>query len=200
MSRLFSEVKTEFDKKYASVTKFENFLPEHLTLSKTSIIRKTNGMPNEQFYKWQLLYSLVFSGLYKRDYIGTEVHFPKGNKNSAPIKFDGAVFDDINWFERYKSYHRDKNQESLDWLRKHIIAVIEIKNETGKDTETVWNQQLKPALKESENKFCLGILYDAERLYLSSTPGHYWVYTNCRHCFSERNAHKTRRFSIFPLT
>ncbi|MCL2065704.1 MAG: N-6 DNA methylase, partial [Candidatus Cloacimonetes bacterium] len=30
----------------------------------------------------------------------------------------------------------------------------------------VWNQQLKPALKESENDFCLAILYDTERLYL----------------------------------
>jgi type I restriction enzyme M protein len=104
--------------------------------------------------------------MYAKDYIGTEVYFPKGNKNSAPIKFDGTIFDDINWFEYYKDYHKNKNQEALDWLRKHIIAVIEIKKENSKDVETVWNQQLKPALKESENDFCLGILYDAERLYL----------------------------------
>ncbi|MDR0683410.1 MAG: N-6 DNA methylase, partial [Dysgonamonadaceae bacterium] len=65
-----------------------------------------------------------------------------------------------------KSYHVEKKQESLDWLRKHIIAVIEIKKENGKDVETVWNQQLKPALKESENDFCLGVMYDTERLYL----------------------------------
>lgn len=31
--------------------------------------------------------------------------FQKGNKNSAPIKFDGAIFDDINWFEHYKEFH-----------------------------------------------------------------------------------------------
>lgn len=32
-----------------------------------------------------------------------------------------------------------------------------------KNIETIWNQQLKPALKESENDFCLGILYDTEK-------------------------------------
>jgi type I restriction enzyme M protein len=166
MIKSFSQVKIEFDQKYSSKEQFDNFLPEHLTLTKKTVIQKENGVKNEQYYKWQFFYALVNSGMYAKDYIGTEVFFPKGNKNSAPIKFDGAIFDDANWFEYYKSYHVEKKQESLDWLRKHIIAVIEIKKENSKDVETVWNQQLKPALKESENDFCLGIMYDTERLYL----------------------------------
>jgi len=108
----------------------------------------------------------VQSGLYQKDYLGCEVYFPKGNKNSAPIKLDGAIFDDPNWFDWYKKYHKNKDQESLDWLRKHLLGVIEFKKEDSKDNETVYNQQLKPAIKESENDFCLGILYDTERLYL----------------------------------
>ena len=166
MAKTFSQVKLEFDKKYSTAIEFDNFLPEHLTVTKKTTLKKKNGSNNEQYYKWQFFYSLVYSGMYSKDYIGTEVYFPKGNKNSAPIKFDGAIFDDTNWFEHYKDYHNNKSQESLDWLRNHIIAVIEIKKENSKDVETVWNQQLKPALKESENDFCLGILYDTERLYL----------------------------------
>lgn len=166
MAKTFSQVKLEFDKKYSTAIEFDNFLPEHLTVTKKTTLKKKNGSNNEQYYKWQFFYSLVYSGMYSKDYIGTEVYFPKGNKNSAPIKFDGAIFDNTNWFEHYKEYHTNKNQESLDWLRNHIIAVIEIKKENSKDVETVWNQQLKPALKESENDFCLGILYDTERLYL----------------------------------
>jgi len=166
MAKSFSQAKAEFDKKYETSMEFTNFLPEHLTLNKKTVLKKKNGAKNEQYYKWQFFYALVHSGLYAKDYIGTEVCFPKGNKNSAPIKFDGAIFDDKDWFEHYKSYHKDKNQESLDWLRKHLIAVIEIKKENSKDIETVWNQQLKPALKESENDFCLGVLYDTERLFL----------------------------------
>lgn len=166
MKKTFSEAKLDFDKIYSNLLDLDNFLSEHLTLSKKTIIKDKNGTKNEQYYKWQFFYSLVHSGMYSKDYIGSEIYFPKGNKNSAPIKFDGAIFDDINWFEHYKEFHTKKNQESLDWLRNHIIAVIEIKKENSKDIETIWNQQLKPALKESENDFCLGILYDTERLYL----------------------------------
>jgi len=174
----FSQAKIKFDQKYGNRKQFDNFLSEHLTLNKKTIIQKKNGAKNEQYYKWQFFYALVNSGMYAKDYIGTEVYFPKGNKNSAPIKFDGAIFDDENWFEYYKSYHVDKNQESLDWLRKHVIAVIEIKKEDSKDIETVWNQQLKPALKESENDFCLGILYDTERLYLFKKQGNKFLRLN----------------------
>lgn len=178
MIKSFSQVKLEFDKKFCNAIEFQNFLSEHLTSNKTTSIRKKNGDRNEQYYKWQFLYALVNSGMYMKDYIGTEIFFPKGNKNSAPIKFDAAIFDDTNWSEYYEDYHVNKSQSALDWLRKHTIALIEIKNEDSKDIETVWNQQLKPALKESENEFCLGILYDAERLYLFKKQGNYFLRLN----------------------
>ena len=121
---------------------------------------------NEEYYKWQFFYALIYSGLYKKDYLGSEVYFPKGNKSSAPIQLDGAIFDDVNWFDWYKKYYTDKDQGSLDLLRKHLIGVIEFKKENSKSIELIYNQQLKPAIKESENDFCIGILYDTERLYL----------------------------------
>ena len=178
MAKSFSQIKLEFDKKYEDSNEFNNFLSEHLTFNKKSTFKKKDGSKNEQYYKWQFLYALINSGMYAKDYFGTEVLFPKGNKNSASIKFDCAIFDDTNWYDYYKSYHTNKTQESLDWLRKHIIAIIEIKKEDSKDIETVWNQQLKPALKESENEFCLGILYDTERLYLFKKQGNYYIRLN----------------------
>ena len=48
----------------------------------------------------------------------------------------------------------------------HLVCVIEFKKEDSKDIESVFNTQLKPALKESEADFCIGIIYDTERLYL----------------------------------
>ncbi len=164
--KTFLEAKQEFDSKYCSLQEFTAFIPVNQILAKKYTIKNIKNEKNEEYYKWQFFYALVYSGLYKKDYLGCEVYFPKGNKNSAPIKLDGAIFDDTNWFDWYKKYHKHKNQEALDWLRKHLIGVIEFKNENSKDTETVYNQQLKPAIKESENNFCLGILYDAERLYL----------------------------------
>src|SRR5882672_4848794 len=163
---LFSTYKEKFDKKYQVQEYFDCFLPVNETLNATTKIKGVDGKPNEEYYKWQFLYALVNSGMYAKDFIGTEVYFPKGNKSSAPIKFDAAVFDDKDWFEYYKRWHASKDQSALDWLRKHLLAAFEFKKEGGKHVEAVYNQQLKPAMKESERDFCLGVLYDSERLYL----------------------------------
>jgi type I restriction enzyme M protein len=164
--RTFLETKQEFDKQYSGKSEFTSFVPIHTTSSKSCKIKGKNNSHNEEYYKWQFLYALVYSGMYEKDYIGVEVQFPKGNKNSAPIRFDAAIFDDENWFDWYIKYHNTKSQDALDWLRNHLLCVIEFKKENSKDVENVYNVQLKPAMKESENDFCLGVMYDAERLYL----------------------------------
>lgn len=162
----FTEAKYEFDSTYGNAVEFQCFIPEHLSIGKITSFRKKNGSKNEQYYKWQFLYSLIHSGLYPKDLIGTEINFPKGNKSSATIKLDGAVFDDACWFEKYKDYHQNNNSESLDWLRKHLISTLEFKKEDNKNIAEIWDKQLKAYMKESEADFCLGILYDTERLYL----------------------------------
>ncbi|MDO9103994.1 MAG: N-6 DNA methylase [Methylovulum sp.] len=162
----FTSCKQEFDQKYEDQSEFDCFLPEHLTLGKKSSIKNKSGKQNEEYYKWQFLYSIVQSGLFAKDFIGTELYLPKGNKSSAPLKLDAAIFDNADWFEHYKKYHSSNDTESLDWLRQHLLVAIEFKKEDSKDVETVWNKQLKAYLKESEREFCLGILYDTEKLYL----------------------------------
>ena len=94
-----------------------------------------------------LISPIVYSGLYAKDYLGIEVNFPKGNVNSACIKFDGAILDDKNWLTYYKKFDKDKNQEALDWLRKHLLAVVGFKKEKSIDVESIYNQQLKAAMK-----------------------------------------------------
>jgi type I restriction enzyme M protein len=166
LANKFLQKKQEFDKKYFGQIDVIALIPVHLTINKKCVIKDKVKKQNEEYYKWQFFYALINSGLYKKDYIGAEISFPKGNENSAPIKMDGAIFDDPKWFDWYKKFHESKNQSALDWLRKHLIAVIEFKKENSKNTETVYNQQLKPAMKESESDYCLGIIYDTERLYL----------------------------------
>lgn len=162
----FTQAKIEFDTKYKNVSEYNCFLPEHLTMSKVCSFKKKDGSRNEQYYKWQFLYSIVNSGLFPKDLIGTEVHFPKGNKSSAPIELDGAIFDTPEWYDKYKEYHINNDFECLDWLRKHLIVAMEFKKEDNKNIAEVWDKQLKPYMKESEADFCLGVLYDTERLYL----------------------------------
>ncbi len=162
----FNIIKGEFDKKYINSYEYTSTVPMHLNYNNIVKIKNNKGEKNEEYYRCQFIYSLINSGMYSKDYIGEEIQFPKGNKNSSPIKFDAAIFDDKNWYEKYKNWHTEKNQNDLDWLRKHLICVMEFKNENSKEIEVVYNQQLKPALKEIESNFAIGIIYDAERLYL----------------------------------
>ena len=171
----FYEAKSEFDIKYKNDTLFTAIVPVHMTINKECIIKRKNKEANEEYFKWQFIYSLITSGMYNKEYIGVEVSFPKGNKDSAPIKFDGAIFDSSDWFKHYKLWHIEHNIESLDWLRKHLICVIEFKNESNKTIESVFNVQLKPGLKEIENEFALGILYDTEKLYLFKKSGNLYL-------------------------
>lgn len=166
INKTFTSAKQEFDSKFENKTEFECFLPEHLTYGKKNLIKNKAGNKNEEYYKWQFLYGIVYSGMFAKDFIGTEVNLPKGNKSSAALKLDGAIFDDENWFEYYQKYHNEKDVDALDWLREHLLVSIEFKKEDSKDVETVWNKQLKAYLKESEREFSVGILYDTERLYL----------------------------------
>ena len=98
----FDELKKEYDITHKNDTSVDCFLPVHLTTQKIeTFLKKKNGDCNEQYYKWQFLYCFVTSGLCAKDFIGTEVQFPKGNKSSAMIKLDGAIFDDKEWFCHY---------------------------------------------------------------------------------------------------
>src|ERR1700752_163872 len=162
----FSVYKQRFDELYGNEEWFDCFLPVNETFGVRIKIKDIAGKRNEEYYKWQFVYGIVHSGMYAKDFIGTEVYFPKGNKSSAPIKFDGAIFDDKDWFTHYKSWRSAKDHNALDWLRKHLIAVLEFKRDDGKNVETVYNQQPKPSIKESERGFCLGVLYDAEKLFV----------------------------------
>lgn len=155
-----------FDKEFESKNKLLSFLSIDTQINVEVSIKDNKGAPNEEYYKWQFFYGLIYSGLYKNINMGAEVFFPKGNIASNPIKLDGAIFDDLNWFEWYIKWRNDKSQDALDWLRKHLVAVIEFKRENSKRTEIVFNQQLKPEIKESEADFCLGYLYDSGRLYI----------------------------------
>lgn len=130
---------------------------------------KKDGSHNEQYYKWQFLYCFVSAGLCSKDFIGVEVSFPKGNKNSASIKLDAAIFDNKDWFEHYSALHTKKDDskwDELNWLKEHLICGIEFKKEGSKDIKGVFNSQLKAYMNESSKETVFGILYDEGRLYL----------------------------------
>ena len=170
MAITFENEKILFDDKYRTAKEIDCFLPVHLTIGgKENDLYKKDDSHNEQYYKWQFLYCFVSAGLCSKDFIGVEVSFPKGNKNSASIKLDAAIFDNKDWFEHYSALHTKKDDskwDELNWLKEHLICGIEFKKEGSKDIKGVFNSQLKAYMNESSKETVFGILYDEGRLYL----------------------------------
>lgn len=89
----FSEAKAKFDSIYSPLKKLNKSLTTVDGKFRNDIsLIDVNGEPNEEYYKWQFIYSLIQAELIPRDYIGTEIYFPKGNIGSAPIKIDAVIF------------------------------------------------------------------------------------------------------------
>lgn len=168
----FIESKKKFDEKYKKIDLLDKSLVTVNGKYKENIpLKNKKGSPAEEYYKWQFIFSLIDSGLYKKEFIGVEVNFPKGNKNSAPIRMDGCIFDDEKWIDYYSKWIEKKDEESVEWLRKHLIAIIEFKKSDGKDIRLVFTSQIKPAIKESESPYSIGFYYDSERLYIFQKNG-----------------------------
>ena len=164
----FSEAKCAFNKGQGKAKVLSTALVPVDGKAKNRIpIRNAKGEPFEEFYKWQFIHGLIHSGLYTTDYIGAEVRFPKGNKASAPLRLDAAIFDDPEWLQHYNDYWQQRSPPDLEWLNAHLLAVIEFKRD-DKEIEKVFTGQIKPAMKEKDpaTAYVLGMYYDRERLYL----------------------------------
>ena len=164
----FSHAKIKFNEMYLS----KNILPKSLcTVDGKFIenipIKDVHNQPNEEFYKWQFIYSLVQSErIPSRDYIGAEIYFPKGNIHSEPLKIDSVIFSDITWIDYYRKYRDNpKDVDSLQKVRELAVGVIEYKR-NGKTIEQVFSSQIRASIKEPGSSFVLGIYYDTGRLFL----------------------------------
>ena len=169
----FSQARINFNQEYSKI----DVLPKSLCtvdgkfIDNISLI-DVHGNPNEEFYKWQFIYSMIQSGrIPSRDYIGAEIYFPKGNIHSDPIKIDSVVFSDISWLDYYRKYRTNpKDVESLQKVRELAIEVIEYKR-NDKTIEQVFSSQVRAAIKEPDSPFVLGIYYDTGRLFLFKRIG-----------------------------
>lgn len=165
--RGFTDAKIKFDEQYSKSLKLEKSLvPVNGKYIEDISLGSKNGSPSEEYYKWQFIYGLISSGLYSKDFIGAEVHFPKGNKNSAPIKIDACIFDDKEWIAYYERWINSKDNVAVEWLRTHLIGIIEFKKSDDRDIKTVFTSQIRAYVKESEAQYALGFYYNTERLYI----------------------------------
>lgn len=164
----FSQAKIKFNHDYANTSELaKSFCTVDGKFIENIPIKDSHGNPNEEFYKWQFIYSMIQSErIPSRDYIGAEIYFPKGNIHSAPIKIDSVVFSDISWIDYYRNYRNNPNDvDSIEKVRELAIEVIEYKR-NDKSIEQVFISQIKAEMKEPDSPFVLGIYYDTGRLFL----------------------------------
>lgn len=173
----FVESKQMFDDSIGrNPTLPQSLVPVDGKIKENIDLRSVKGAFNEEYYKWEFLFALIHSGLYSKDYIGTEVRFPKGNKSSKPLKLDAAIFDDPAWLNHYVDYWTDRRSEDLEWLNAHLLAVIEFKKD-DKDISGAYSGQVKPAMKEKDPAiaYVLGIYYDGKSLFLFHRRNGYFL-------------------------
>jgi type I restriction enzyme M protein len=165
--RTFADAKLAFDARHAQLATADCIVPVRGKPHVPVVIRSKAGLPNEEFYKWQFINAIIQSGLYPRDHVGVEVHFPKGNKGSAALQLDAAVFDDPAWVDHYNAYWSKRSSADLEWLNQHLVVAIEFKK-GDREIEKVFTGQIKPGMREKDpaDAYVLGVYYDAERLFL----------------------------------
>lgn len=133
-------------------------------------LNNLDGSENEEYYKWQFIYSIIHSGMYPKENIGAEIHLPKGNKDSKNIKIDACIFSDEKWIDYYKKWKENKDYDAVEWLQRNMISIIEFKKSGDKinytDMKKVYTSQIKAYIKQSEAKFAVGFYYDKERLFI----------------------------------
>lgn len=143
----FSQARINFNHEYANKTVLpKSFCTVDGKFIENISIKDVHGQPNEEFYKWEFIYSMIQSGrIPSRDYIGAEIYFPKGNIHSDPIKIDSVVFSDIAWIDHYRKYRANpKDVDSLQKVRELAVEVIEYKR-NDKSIEQVFSSQVKAA-------------------------------------------------------
>lgn len=164
----FADAKQAYDNTYGRTAVLPYaFVPVNGKPKSNIPIMGVDGKPLEEYYKWQFVYSLIHSGLYAKDYIGVEIHFPKGSKGAKDLIVDGVIFDDTEWLQRYKNYCDHRLSEDLQWLNNHLLGVLEFKRD-DKELEQVFIRQVKPAMREKDpsDAYVLGMYYDSGRLFL----------------------------------
>ena len=118
----FAAAKNQFDAKHATATHADCIVPVRGKTQAPISIRSAAGQPNEEFYRWQFINSILQSGLYSKVYIVVEIHFPKGKKGPVQLKLDAAIiFDDPAWIDRYNAYWENRKPADLEWLNEGWI-------------------------------------------------------------------------------
>lgn len=124
----FLDAKIRFDQEHQNKDYLSNSpIPVNGKMLQNIKVKNEKHERIEEYYKWQFISSIINSGLYPKDYIGAEIHFPKGNKASTPLKIDACIFNDKDWLVHYHKWIDTKDDDAVEWLRKILFVPLNLK-------------------------------------------------------------------------
>ena len=150
----------EFDNKFSTLEEIDrNFYEKEIGVvafnSKAPAKDKQNSF-SEEYIRARFVYSLVYSGMYSKEYICIEFGFPKGNGGKS-LNPDIVVFKNKDWL---KDYEKAKASKNFATIRKNVLAIFETKK-NNKSVDNALENQLRPAMAENEsNERVFGIYFD----------------------------------------
>lgn len=122
----------------------------------TAKVKDVKGNFSEEYIRARLVWSLINSGMYNKEYICVEFGFPKGNTKTK-LKPDIVVFKNKNWLEEFKEAEKNKN---FSKLRKNMLVIFEGKK-NNKSIESAIENQLRSAMTENTSKDRIfGVYFD----------------------------------------
>ncbi|MCP3660107.1 MAG: N-6 DNA methylase [Bacteroidetes bacterium] len=150
----------EFDKKYSDLKEIDtNWYQDTLhvvSFNKKATTKDKNNNFSEEYLRARLVYALVNSGLYNKEYICVEFGFPKGNGGKS-LNPDIVVFKNKDWLNMYKEAKSSKN---FSKIRQNVLAIFETKK-NDKTVEGAIENQLRSAMELNTSKDRIfGVYFD----------------------------------------
>lgn len=151
----------EFDEKFKDLEEIDKKFYEDMGVIAYNSKVKTKdvqGAYSEEYIRARFVYSLVYSGLYPKEYICVEFGFPKGNTKTK-LKPDIVVFKNKDWKDDFEEATAIKN---FSIIRQNVLVIFETKK-NNKSVEIAVENQLRSAmeLNESTDKI-FGVYFDNE--------------------------------------
>ncbi len=150
----------EFDKKFSDLKEIDRTFYEKeigvISYSNKSSTKDKQGNFSEEYIRARFVYSLVYSGMYNKEYICVEFGFPKGNGGKS-LNPDIAVFKNKDWAQEYDKAKASKNFATI---RKNVLVIFETKK-NNKSIDGAIENQLRSAmeLNTSQDRI-FGIYFD----------------------------------------
>lgn len=120
-------------------------------------IKDSKGNYSEEWYRARLVWSLVNSGMYNKEYLCVEFSQPKGN-TKTPIRGDVLVFKNKNWA---KIYEKAKQSKDFREINKEMLVVFEAKKNRNNNVQSVIENQLHSMMEKNTSKDRIfGIYFD----------------------------------------